>query len=380
MLTEQASSQTPVENIRIFLSGDVMTGRGIDQILPRPCQPKIYESYLTDARDYIKIAEQKNGPIPRTVDYAYIWGDALTEWQRMKADIKIINLETSITQSDDYWKNKGINYRMHPQNIASLTCAQVDCCVLANNHVLDWGYSGLTETLNTLQMANLKMVGAGQNQQQASAPAIIDVANKGRVLVFSFAHESSGVPSKWEATAERAGVNLLKDLSGQSVKQIAQQVKQIKQSGDIVVFSVHWGGNWGYDIPPEQINFAHQLIDHAAVDVIHGHSSHHVKGIEIYQGKPILYGCGDFLNDYEGIGHYEAYRGDLALMYFLDMNPTTGKLQRLHCIPTQTKHFQIHRAPPKEADWLSAVVTRECAKFDVTVNRNADHSLTILEP
>jgi Putative enzyme of poly-gamma-glutamate biosynthesis (capsule formation) len=82
----------------------------------------------------------------------------------------------------------------------------------------------------------------------------------------------------------------------------------VKQQGDIVVASIHWGGNWDYKVPREQREFAHKLIDEAGVDVIHGHSSHHIKGIEVYRGKLIMYGCSDLLNDYEGIsGLYEDF-------------------------------------------------------------------------
>lgn len=79
--------------------------------------------------------------------------------------------------------------------------------------------------------------------------------------------------------------------------------------------------------------FAHRLIDEAGVDIIHGHSSHHVKAIEVYKDKLILYGCGDFLNDYEGIGGYEEFRADLALMYFATVEPSTGKVFDLHMTP-----------------------------------------------
>ena len=80
-----------------------------------------------------------------------------------------------------------------------------------------------------------------------------------------------------------------------------------------MIFSVHWGSNWGYDVPEEQIDFARALIDSGAVDIVHGHSSHHVRPLEIYKGKLIVYGAGDFLNDYEGIEGNESYRDDLAL-------------------------------------------------------------------
>jgi poly-gamma-glutamate synthesis protein (capsule biosynthesis protein) len=151
----------------------------------------------------------------------------------------------------------------------------------------------------------------------------------------------------------------------------------VKQKGDIVVVSIHWGGNWGYQIPPEQIDFSHKLIDEAGVDLIHGHSSHHVKGMEVYKGKLILYGCGDFLNDYEGIGGYEYYRDDLALMYFTDMDPSTGRLVHLQMTPTQTRRFRVNRASGADVEWLRDLLNREGKKFGNRVARYEDDTFTL---
>jgi poly-gamma-glutamate synthesis protein (capsule biosynthesis protein) len=362
--------------ITLFLCGDVMTGRGIDQVMPHPNNPHLYEPYVRNAKEYVALAEQTNGPIPKPVDYAYIWGDALLEFQRFVPDAKIINLETSITSNDTHWPGKGIHYRMHPQNIPCLTAAEIDCCVLANNHVLDWGYKGLSDTLDALQHANIKIEGAGRNSDEANAPAIIGVADNSRVIVFSYGMESSGVPYEWAAGRDMAGVNLLTDLSAKTIKRIAQQVGSVKQPGDIVVASIHWGGNWGYHIPNNHIQFAHQLID-AGVDVIHGHSSHHAIGIEVYNDKPIIYGCGDFLNDYEGISGYERYRDDLALMYFVRMNPETGKLVALEMVPTQIKRFRSHRASNEDALWLQKTLNRECTQFEARVELTNDKNLVL---
>jgi poly-gamma-glutamate synthesis protein (capsule biosynthesis protein) len=87
--------------ITLFLCGDVMTGRGIDQIMPSPSDPVIYESYIRSAYGYVKLAEKVNGIVPKPLDYAYIWGDALAVFERIKPDLRIINLETSVTTSDD---------------------------------------------------------------------------------------------------------------------------------------------------------------------------------------------------------------------------------------------------------------------------------------
>ena len=361
----------------LFLCGDVMTGRGIDQILPYPSEPHLFEPYVRSATDYVKLAERVSGPFKKPVDFAYIWGDALSELERIKPDVRIINLETSVTSSEDAWKGKGIHYRMSPANTPCLTAAKLDCCVLANNHVLDWGRSGLAESLYTLHQAGLHTAGAGHEQEEAAAPARIEVDNKGRVLIFAFAMESSGTGAGWAATKESAGINFLGDLSERAVDRIAQQVVNEKRAGDIAVISIHWGGNWGFDVSYQERTFAHRLIDTAGIDVVHGHSSHHVKGIEVYQEKPIIYGCGDFLNDYEGIGGHEVYRADLSLMYFPVVDASTGRLLQFTATPTQIRHFRVNRAPEEGMLWLFECLNREGMKLGTRVERQADDTFLL---
>ncbi len=364
------------DEITLFLCGDVMTGRGIDQVLPHPSDPHLEEPYVRSARDYVALAEAAHGPIPRPVDFSYIWGTALEVFQRVQPDTRIINLETSVTKSEDL-APKGINYRMNPANVACLTAAEIGCCALANNHVLDWGEAGLRETLATLKRAGLKTAGAGRDIDEAEAPAIIDLADKGRVIVFAMGSATSGIPRAWAAKRNRPGVNLLADLSERSSMRVAESVLRVKRPGDIVVASIHWGGNWGYRVPGNQRAFAHRLIDDAGVDVIHGHSSHHAKAIEVYHDKPILYGCGDFLTDYEGITGHEAYRNDLVLMYFPTIAVTSGKLVSLHLVPLQLRRFQLRRPSRKDAGWLSETLTREGAAFGTTAVLQADHTLLL---
>jgi len=352
--------------VTIFLCGDMMTGRGIDQVLPHPGDPRIWEPGMISAGGYLELAEAANGPIPKPADFSYIWGDAIGEFDHMRPDVRIINLETAVTRSDDYVP-KGINYRMNPQNIPCLTVARIDCCVLANNHVLDWGQSGLLETLDTLETANLKPCGAGRNIAEARAPAIIELGGGRRVVVFSFGSITSGIPRDWAASENRPGVNLLPDLSGRTAGCIAELVREVKRPGDIVVASIHWGSNWGYQIPYEQRDFAHELIDAAQIDIAHCHSSHHAKGIEVYKDKPILYGCGDFLDDYEGISGYEAFRDDLVLMYFASIEPESGRLVRFEMRPLQIRNFRLHCALRQDCRWLRDILDREGSSLGTRV-------------
>src|SRR5438046_4414395 len=129
-----------LQPLRLFLSGDVMTGRGIDQALPHPVNPALHEPYVRDAREYVGLAENANGPIPRPVSFDYIWGDAVQELEDSGVDLRIVNLETAITSAETHWPGKAIHYRMHPRNIDCLSAVRISGSALAKTHVLDWGY------------------------------------------------------------------------------------------------------------------------------------------------------------------------------------------------------------------------------------------------
>lgn len=375
--TELTGQSGDHSTVTLFLCGDVMTGRGIDQILPHPGDPRLYEAGLTSALDYVALAEERVGPIPRSAGFSYVWGDALAELARVRPDARIINLETSITTSEEP-EPKGINYRMNPANAPCLTAAEIDCCVLANNHVLDWSVAGLHETLEALSANGLKYAGAGRDFVEAATPAIIDVGGDRRVIVFSIGSQTSGIPIEWGAAEDRPGVNLLVDLSDRTVARIAASVRAIKRPADIVVVSIHWGANWGYEIPQDQRNFAHGLIDQVGVDVIHGHSSHHPKAIEVYRNKLILYGCGDFLNDYEGIVGYERFRDDLALMYFVTLCVSTGNLVRLDMTPLQISGLKLNHVSGGDAEWLRDLLNRQGAGFGTGVEFGDGTGLRLL--
>jgi poly-gamma-glutamate synthesis protein (capsule biosynthesis protein) len=353
-----------------------MTGRGVDQILPHPSGHQMFEPYVQDAREYVALAEAHNGPIARPVTGAYIWGDALSELARVAPDVRIINLETSVTGSDDYWRGKGINYRMHPENIECLTVARVDVCGLANNHVLDYGYAGLTETLESLTRSGLKATGAGRTLAEAQTPAIVTLANGTRVIVFAFGTDTSGIPLEWAARDDRPGVDLLADLSEATARRIVDRMRQVRGPRDLVVASIHWGSNWGYDVPSPHRRFAHWLID-GGIDIVHGHSSHHPRPIEVYRDRLILYGCGDFIDDYEGIEGHEQYRDDLVLMYFATLSPATGELRALQLTPMQIRKMTLNKASHADAGWLRDTLERVNGSYGTHIEVASDGMLSL---
>jgi poly-gamma-glutamate synthesis protein (capsule biosynthesis protein) len=352
-------------SITLFLAGDVMTGRGVDQIFARPSAPELHEAFVTDAREYVRLAEQVSGPVPRAVPSDYIWGDALAEWERMTPSARVVNLETSITRSDEY-ERKGINYRMHPDNIGCLRAGHIDVCTLANNHVLDYGRTGLIETLDTLRRADIRSVGAGRDRDEAASPVVHGLPGGQHLIVGACAHESSGVPDHWAALVDEPGVNLLPDLSDDTAAEVAARVAGHKLPGDLAVLSIHWGSNWGYDVPQSHVNFAHRLVE-GGVDIVYGHSSHHLRPIEIYRDRLILYGCGDFIDDYEGISGHESYRDDLVLMFFPSLSPQAGQLVALEMTPLQIRHIRLNRASAGDARWICDTVNRISRAFGTRV-------------
>jgi poly-gamma-glutamate synthesis protein (capsule biosynthesis protein) len=138
------------------------------------------------------------------------------------------------------------------------------------------------------------------------------------------------------------------------------------------VASIHWGSNWGYEVPAAQTRFARWLIEEG-IEIVYGHSSHHVRPIEIYDDRLILHGCGDFINDYEGITGYETFRDDLTLMYFVKVDSQRSKLVELRLVPMQIRRFRLNHASASDARWLRDLLSR----FGVNPRLEADNSITI---
>ncbi|MFD2421207.1 CapA family protein [Amycolatopsis pigmentata] len=400
--------------VGVFLCGDVMTGRGVDQILAHPGDPRLSEHVVTDARTYVRLAEEANGPIPRPAACSWPWGEALSLLDEAAPDARVINLETTVTADGRFAPEKALHYRMNPANLAVLTVARPDVCVLANNHMLDFGLTGLADTLDALAGAGLRTVGAGRDAAEAVRPAVVEIHNCGghgpprppqgaspqtpvfcgghrpprppqgaspqtpsrhRVLVVAAGMPSSGVSRFSAATPARPGVAFVPDTSAASADALAASVTAHKRTGDVAIVSLHWGTNWGYTVDSGQVGFAHRLVE-SGVDIVHGHSAHHPRPIEIYRGGLILYGCGDLVNDYEGIGGYEAYRAELRLLYLADVDITGHERSvSLRMIPLRARAMRLERASAADAEWLRAALEHVSRHWGTRIGRGPDDTL-----
>ncbi len=341
------SWEKSADSVRLFLGGDVMTGRGVDQLFATHNEGDFNKPDAVSARQYLEWSALMHGAEIRPLRHDYIWGAALSVFDTVRPDFRLVNLETSITTCSA-WERKRFNFRMHPANTGCLLAAELDCCSLANNHVLDFGVQGMRDTIAALDAAGIGHAGAGNDLDEAVRPYRTELPDGKRILVFSWGFPDSGCGfSHWQARSGNPGINLLPDYSERSVKAIAGAVRTYRRNGDLVVASLHWGWNRVQRVPDTHRAFARYLIDQAGVDVIHGHSAHHVLGAEVIKGRPVLYGCGDLINDYEGKAEYREYKGYLGALFFLDLDRETNRMMHLRIVPLQRRRFRLE-APSKE--------------------------------
>ncbi len=306
------------------------------------------------------------------------WGDALAILEDLAPEVRLINLETTITADGEFADRKGIHYRMHPDNLPALTAIRPDVCALANNHILDFGRRGLADTFDALAAAGIHGIGARADLETAHHPAVVTPHGEYRVVIGSVATKSSGVPGSWAAHRDRPGMWLIGDPSARGcATDVAAGVLAHKRTGDVAIVSVHWGSNWGYGVALRETRFAHRLIE-AGIDIVHGHSSHHPRPIEIYRGKTILYGSGDVIDDYEGIGgRYESYRCDLRLLYLISIDPGSGELAALRMLPLRVRRMRLERVARTDAEWLRATIEHISRRFRTRVVAGSDDLLVV---
>lgn len=379
------------QKIRLGVIGDVMIGRAVDRILPDHVNGKIYESSVKHSDRYIDLAERVTGDLPQKEiqekGHKYIWGDLLHELKNIP-DCLIINLETALTTHEVPDPQKGINYRTHPKNVRALKSIGVKVATLANDHALDWNQEGLEETFSTLEQAGILYVGANRNAEKAQQPAFVTLKLRNReplvdkktfgevhLKIAAYGFASAGVPKNWKAGKSKCGINFLSYPTTDNALLVSRHIKQktieqvrIVDRPELKVVSLHWGPNWGWEICGDWKIFAHTLIDNG-IDVVIGHSSHHIKGIEVYKGKLIAYGLGDFINDYEGIvgQGYEMFRHDLCCLYLPTIDAVKGTLLQLDIIPCKIKHLKVQRATnANDIEWIRQTLCREGSSLNTS--------------
>jgi len=397
------------ESFTLNFAGDVMLGRLVDQLFPEHVHnTQDQEIAASFARKYPSIAGKGN------YTHSSPWGTTLPLFQN--SDLNIINLETSVTSTEEPWPNKTFNYRMHPANLApTLNSACIDFANLANNHTLDFGSEGLIETTWTLKRAKIRFAGAGETVDEAFKPGKLCLPRRENRDCSADANAEPGTqrsenehsvhiycasdhPRDWSVVpnfhfidyspSTRVKLRSLL-LSGGNTSHPDEDDPEsdlyhhtVHHHHDIKskppalkIFSVHWGPNYSWN-PAEKIrSLAHFLIDECDVDIVHGHSSHHVQGVEVYRGKLIIYGCGDFVDDYV---LHEEFRNDLGAVWrvIVQEEEVEGRKGlrpvRLEICPTRIDKFRAMLLEPGDQDhiWVKRKITALSRDLGTQVRQN----------
>lgn len=250
----------------IVAVGDVVLGRGVGNRLDQ--QGRSFEYPFEKVRDLL-----------------------------IQGDIVFFNLETPITDSTHSlyaYPNGKYILKTPTKFIESIKYAGFNMANLANNHMMDFYERGLDDTMALLDEAGIVYSGAGRNLEEARKPAMMEVKGlKTAMLGYTDMAELvfAGEPYfEFVARENKHGV------APRKMEYILEDVGKIRDSVDLVIVSLHWGVEETFTITKEMVEFAHTLID-SGVDIILGHHPHQFQGMEIYNGKPIIYSMGNFIMD-----------------------------------------------------------------------------------
>lgn len=365
-----------------------MLGRLVDALLPTSIARQAPGSDPESAAKLVDRHFLSKYPELKSYNYLSPWGNSVNLIR--SADVVIANLETALTTSERKWRDKAFNYRSHPGNVQCLTEVGMGggrkrgYVSLANNHTLDWEVEGLIETVKTLNDAGVEFAGAGRTQEEARRPASLQLGGTEldtecwNVRCWSF----SDHPSEWKVVDT---FNLI-DYTSQGREKLKRQIcaeqsnkrgeGDSNQKSDLKVVSMHWGPNYRWQPASEIVELAHSLIDECDVDIIHGHSSHHVQGAEIYNRKLIIYGCGDFVDDY---AVDRSWRNDLSAAWRVTVGvkedePEQGKklvVQKLEVFPNGIRRFSACLLSPDDEDhqWVQERFRTLCDGFGTKVEK-----------
>jgi poly-gamma-glutamate synthesis protein (capsule biosynthesis protein) len=290
-----------------------------------------------------------------------VWGS--THGALRDLDGLIANLECCVSARGERWPGKVYYFRAGPDwAVPALSGADTVCVSLANNHALDFGPVALRDTLAHLDRGGIATTGAGHNRADALEPAFatvggLDVATLGltdRRPDFAAGPDSPGT-----------AVATLSVEDSRTRRLIRERLDRIERAGaDLVVASLHWGPNWETVKARPYRRFARWLVDQG-VDVVHGHSAHVIQGIEVYDGSPICYDCGDLVDDYiikEGLHNDRTFLFELAI---------DDGIEAVRLVPVEIVNSTAELAGDRATAWLHDRMRSLCAPFGTTVREEA---------
>lgn len=294
------------------------------------------------------------------------WGETLPILR--SADAVVCNLECVLADRGRPQPGKTFTFRADAAHVGVLAAGHVTAVSLANNHALDYGPDALAECLEVLDAHGIAHAGAGRALDEAQRPALFDAGGTRMALIACTDNEPD-----WAAGPHRPGIYHVPIAVGdRRFAELCELVSAAQPDTDVVVVSVHWGPNWGYEPPVDHIDAARALID-AGAGVVFGHSPHVFRGIGMHRGRPVLFSAGDFVDDY-AVDPVE--RNDQSFMFVVEY--AAGGFESLMLIPTIIHDYQATLAAGVVRTEIEQKMQRLCAALGTALSSTAA-GLTLIQ-
>ncbi len=203
------------------------------------------------------------------------------------ADVAVVNLETAITDRG-VEQPKIYHFRTTPQALVTLQQAGVDAVSMANNHAVDYGPDGLTDTLAAQASSPIPVIGIGPDAKRAFAPAVFDVRGT-KVAVIASTQINDYTVHTYPATDTKPGIAGNLDNT-----RLLAAVRAARAVSDVVVVYLHWGSDYTTCPDGAQTSTAAALAN-AGADVVVGGHAHRVQGAGWLGRTYVDYGLGNFV-------------------------------------------------------------------------------------
>ena len=268
-------------------------------------------------------------------------------------DLLLINFENAATTSGDALKGD-VPLKCDPSYVPLAKANNVTVAALANNHAIDYGITGMQDTLENLRNADITPMGAGNTEDEAHQAVVKDV-NGRKITILNYMDSENFAEYSYEAMPYANGSN-----PGYSAYDSEDAQKQIGENNDsdFIVAYLHFGNEYSNSPNENQVKIAHELIDYGA-DVVIGSHPHVTQGIEMYNGKPIFYSLGNFIFDQSNTATHSAY------FVQIDLVNDTGECT---VYPIYISNYLPQHMSPDDGTSLLSGLSPQCSEMEITSN------------
>ncbi|MBP3791526.1 MAG: CapA family protein [Methanobrevibacter sp.] len=279
-------------------------------------------------------------------------------------DLLLINFENAATSSGDALKGD-VPLKCDPSYVPLAKANNVTVAGLANNHAMDYGITGMKDTIENLKNADITPMGAGNTEDEAHQAVVKDV-NGRKITILNYMDSNNFAEYSYDAMPYANGSS-----PGYSAYDSEDAQKQISENNDsdLIVAYMHFGNEYSNSPNDDQVKIAHELIDYGA-DIVIGSHPHVTQGIEMYNGKPIFYSLGNFIFDQSNTATHSAY------FVQLDLVNDTGECT---VYPIYISNYLPQYMGASDGTALLQGLSPQCSQLEITANGTGKLSFNLTD-